>query len=89
MACKTTSREPKLLETGNEPEFFVTGIAKFEMVPGGLIRLYLATQKGNCLRLEYTAVVPADALALMGRACLQKAAESHTQATFREEARTH
>jgi hypothetical protein len=78
-----------MIETGSEPEFFVTGIAKFEIMTGGLIRLYLATQKGHSLRLEYTAIVPADALAAMGRACLHMAAEGHTWATFQEEARTH
>jgi len=78
-----------LLETGSEPEFFVSGIAKFEFMAGGLIRLYLATQKGNCLRLEYTAIVSADSLAAMGRACLQMAADSHTLTTFQEEVRAH
>jgi hypothetical protein len=78
-----------MIETGTEPEYFVTTIPKFEVMAGGLIRIYLATQKGDTLRLEYTAIVPADSLASMGRTCLHMAAEGHTWATFLSEARTH
>lgn len=85
----TCTPNSNLIESGSEPEYFITGIAKFEIMNNGLIRLYLATQKGDCLKLEYTAVVPATSLAAMGRACLHMAAEGHTWATFEQEARTH
>lgn len=73
---------PKLVETGMEPEFFITSLAKVELMADGLVRLYLATEKGNILRLEYTAIVPGTALAEMGRACLRLAAESHNAETM-------
>jgi len=74
--------QPKLVETGMEPEFFITSLAKIELMADGLVRLYLATEKGNVLRLEYTAIVPGPALAEMGRICLRLAAESHNAMTM-------
>lgn len=64
-------------ETGAEPEFFATSIAKFEPLDEGLIRLYLATKKRNTLRLEYTVIIPRLALIDMARMCLFLATESH------------
>lgn len=68
-----------LFETGTEPEYFVTHIAKIEQASDGCLRLYLASERGrdHQLRLEFTAVVAVARLAVMAREALAFAADSH------------
>jgi hypothetical protein len=55
-----------LIETGNEPEYFVTAI-RTEPAGGGNTRLYAYNVRhGNELHLLFTAVIPGAPLAVMG-----------------------
>ena len=49
-----------LYQTGTEPEFFITTIAKIETVAGNAVRFYCASERGIIRRLEYTVVIPTD-----------------------------
>lgn len=63
-----------LQQNGSEPEYYITTIAKIEAVPGGAVRLYLATRRDCVHRLEYTAVIPASAMVTMAHMLLEAAA---------------
>lgn len=61
------------LEFLNEPvnEYFVTHIARTEVVDEILVRLYCCKQMGNRLQLEYTVLLPIKRMAEIGRQCFQ------------------
>lgn len=57
--------ESELYQTGTEPEFFITRIAKIEIVSGGSLRIYCASEREATHRLEYTVIVPVELMAPM------------------------
>ena len=57
--------ERELYQTGTEPEFFITKIAKVEIVSGGSLRIYCASERQAMHRLEYTVIVPTEMMAPM------------------------
>ena len=74
-----------LIETGTEPEFLASSIPRYDMLPNGWVRLYIASHRSrNIDRIEYTVLVAPDDLATMGRQCMDIAAEAHNVATFRD-----
>ena len=66
-----------LFETGNEQEFVVNKIVRWENAGNGMVRVYLASVRGQNDRVEYSAVTSPSELAEMGRACLRIAADFH------------
>ena len=77
--CMATSQPPKMreaVESGLEPEFFVTE-TRMEPAGGGNIRVYCYAERHGVLQLLYTAVVPAPLLAVMGRQAMQAGADAH------------
>jgi hypothetical protein len=67
----------QIIETGNEPEYYVEDIARVEPLGGGMVRLYIASERHNSLRIEYTIVLRKEKLADIGRMCLCIAADTH------------
>lgn len=62
--------EPKIIEFGNEPEYFVKKI-RIENDGGGNVRVYAyKVSHGNEWHLLYTAIIPETELTEMGRQCL-------------------
>ena len=72
----------EMLETGTEPEFFVTDVVAGESLPGGNVRMYCCARKRDKLILLYTVVVPIENLAVMARQSAQIAAEAHNIALW-------
>lgn len=72
----------ELHETGSEPEFFVTDIARVELAGAGSIRLYVASERHGTYRLEYTVVIPMDKLAVMAQQSMEIVAVSHNTRTL-------
>lgn len=64
---------PELIETGTEPEFFITDICKAEMVSKDTVRIYACSKRGNVMRLEYTAVMSLADLMANCQRCLSMA----------------
>jgi hypothetical protein len=62
--------KPDLYQTGTEPEFWVTEIAKVEPACAGAMRLYCASSREGSIRLEYTVVIPMEGLSHMARQLL-------------------
>lgn len=75
----------ELIETGTEPEYFITHLAKAEPLKNGLMRLYIASERRDHLRLEYTVVVSPRELAEMCRAGLLIAADMHNLFMFQSD----
>lgn len=73
---------PELYQTGVEPEYFVTEIAKFETACGGAMRLYCASAREGSTRLEYTVVIPMEVLARMARQLVEAVAEARNDAVM-------
>lgn len=73
-----------LLESGNEPEFFVTHLHKAEPAANGCLRLYFAQRRGNHSVLLYTVVVAISDLAHIARTNLHNAADAHNLAIWAE-----
>ncbi len=72
-----------LIETGTEPEFFVTEILKADYLPDGNIRFYVGSRRGkNVVRLEFCVVTSVAAVSGMARKAIQLAAEAHNFATI-------
>jgi len=71
-----------IYETGNEPEYYVEDIARAESLGGGMIRLYVASERQGCLRIEYTVVLRKERLAEIGRFCMEVAANAHNEEAF-------
>jgi hypothetical protein len=77
-------KEPDLIETGTEPEFVATHIARYDPMPNGWVRLYIASHRSEGRdRIEYTVLVSPDDLSSMARECLSIAAEAHNANMFR------
>ena len=74
---------PDVIETGSEPEFVASTISRFDTLPNGWIRLYIASQRGiGVSRIEYSVIcAPAD-LARMGRQAMDIAAQAHNILTL-------
>lgn len=74
----------EIIETGTEPEFFVTHIARAELVMGGAcVRFYIASERSpGVLRVEYTAVCTLGAAAQMARHIMSIAADNHNLLTM-------
>lgn len=64
------------LETGGEPEFFITN-TRFEDAGGGNVRVFAYSLRNGKLHCQFTVVVPAPELATMGRQALMVASEAH------------
>lgn len=80
-------QKPELHETGTEPEFFVSHIARAEPAGDGCVRLYIAAERHGYLRLEYTVVTTTAGLASMARQALTIAADTHNLMIWAEELR--
>lgn len=52
---RLTNRE--IYETGAEPEYVATELVKYEQVGRDMVRLYVASERGAMLRMEYTVLV--------------------------------
>ena len=73
-----------LIETGTEPEFVATHIARFDQLPNGWVRIYIASHRSKGVdRIEYSVLcAPAD-LTQMARECFDIASQAHNAAMFR------
>lgn len=71
-----------LYEVGNEPEYFISKLVKFDAMPNGLVRLYLGSTRGDHSRLEYTVVVSTTDLILMAKEAIQIATKIHNDLTM-------
>lgn len=80
---------PNLQQTGCEPEYFVTTLARIEAVAGNAVRLYLASQREGGQRLEYTAIIPASAMVVMAHMLLAAAANWKEPTILSYEATAH
>jgi hypothetical protein len=78
---RVTSPSIDLYEVGNEPEYFISSLVKSEVMPNGLIRLYLGSTRGDHARLEYTVVVSPSDLILMAKECIDIATAAHNDLT--------
>lgn len=73
-----------LILTHGEPEFVATHIARFDQLPNGWVRLYIASHRSKGVdRVEYTVLCAPDDLASMARECMEIAAKAHNVITFR------
>jgi hypothetical protein len=79
---------PELIETGTEPEFYITDICKAEMVSKDTVRLYCCSKRGNVMRLEYTVILALADLLHTCQKCLTMAREGDTL-TFGDDGETH
>jgi hypothetical protein len=68
----------QIFETGNEPEYYVEEIARVEPLGGGIVRLYVASERQGSLRVEYTVIMRMDRLADIGRVCMAIATEPNS-----------
>lgn len=76
--------EADLIETGTEPEFVATHIARCDNLPNGWVRLYIASHRsGGTDRVEFSVLVAPDDLANMARECLDIATEAHNIAVLK------
>lgn len=76
--------ESDLILTHGEPEFVATHIARFDQLPNGWVRLYIASHRSKGVdRVEYTVLCAPDDLASMARECMEIAAKAHNVITFR------
>lgn len=64
-------------ETGNEPEFLIEDFARYEDAGNGMVRVYVASRRGNLNRVEYAFICCPETLARLGRTALLIAAEAH------------
>lgn len=72
-----------LIETHGEPEFVATHIARYDQLPNGWVRLYIASHRSKGIdRIEYSVLVAPDDLSQMARVCLDIAAKAHNVGTF-------
>jgi hypothetical protein len=77
------------IETGREPEYFVTHV-RTEPADGDNIRVMAyAKRHTNELHLLYTAIVPPACLAIIGRQCLHAASAGHNLIILAEAPPTH
>lgn len=88
MSC-ARSKTPELQITGQEPEFFVTHVAKTERAGDGTVRLYMAAERHDELRVEYTVVIPADRLARMCRVCAEVSQGTHVLIPLQDTSLAH
>jgi hypothetical protein len=74
----------ELIETGTEPEFVATHIARYDQLPNGWVRLYIGSHRSKGVdRIEYSVLVAPDDLSQMARECLDIAANAHNANVFR------
>lgn len=79
--------EREYIESGSEPEYFATSF-RMESAGAGNIRVYVYSERHHKeLHLLFTAVVPAQALAMMGRQALTAAGDAHNIAVWKDEFR--
>lgn len=73
-------KEPEnvdVLEFGNEPEYGVTHIHRYDIMQNGMVRLYLAAHRGpNRDRIEFTALCSAEDLITMSQQSMKIATEA-------------
>lgn len=74
-----TEADRDVIELGNEPEFIVHDMPRWEDAGDGLIRVYVASMHGSCDRMEYSFVCTQERLAYMCRKGLMFAAEAHNR----------
>jgi hypothetical protein len=75
-------KQPEMIERYGSPEFFITHIAKAELIDGPCVRLYCCATKDNAIELQYTVVIPLSRIAAIGRQCLSAAAELHNKSQW-------
>lgn len=74
----------QFIETGTEPEYFVTKI-RTEDAGGGNVRVMCYNLRHNKdYVLLFTAICPSDALITMGKQAMQAGAEAHNLAMWGE-----
>lgn len=74
---------PKVVfESGNEPDFTVDEIVRAEPLKDGMVRIYIASEWRDGLRIEFSVRVGKARLAAMARRCLSIAAEVHNLDEF-------
>lgn len=71
-----------LYEVGNEPEYFISSLVKFETLSSGMVRLYLGSIRGDHARLEYTVIISPRDLVLMAKECIDIASAAHNELSF-------
>lgn len=59
-----------MIESGLEPEFFCTKIARTEIMPHGLVRIYWAIEQSDYDKVLYSQIVPAVMLPYLSQAIL-------------------
>lgn len=76
---------PEYIETGTEPEFYITEL-RTEAAGGGNIRILAYNLRHGALYLVYTAIMPAAAAPNCARQVL---AASHNETTWRSPEMAH
>lgn len=62
-------------ERGTEPDFSINDIARWEDAGDGMIRIYVASRRGNLGKIEYSFHCTPDTLGRMARRCMEIADE--------------
>jgi hypothetical protein len=84
MARVIEAESVEVIETGSEPEYFVSKLLKYDHMPNGLIRLYFASQRAkNVVRLEYSVIISKEDLVFMAREAINIVGDAHNEAQFR------
>lgn len=71
-----------LIETGTEPEFITTHIARHDQLANGWARIYFAAHRSGVDRVEFSVLCAPDDLAKMASQCMDIAVQGHNVATF-------
>ncbi len=80
----------ELIETGAEPEFFITDIVRTEVTGGGAaLRLFVACEKQGRTVLQLTVVASLSDFAKMAKQVLDIAGGEHVALLIEAPARTH
>lgn len=73
-----------VIESGTEPEYFISRLLRYDLMPNGMVRLYFSSKRGrNIQRLEYSVILSTEDLVLMAREALNICGEAHNASQFR------
>lgn len=87
--AKLPAQNREFIETGREPEYFCT-FTRTEPAGNGNVRIFCyAERHKDQFHLLYTVIVPAQALAGMGRRAMEASSEAHNLATWDPEVTEH
>jgi hypothetical protein len=81
MATLTTNRE--IYETGNEPEYVVNDLSRWEDAGDGMIRVFVVSHRGKIDRVEYSVVCSPERLDYICRKGHMFAAEAQSSIAMR------